>query len=80
MPHSHDHGGGCGHEATDIDNALEMGIQYSLYEKIDFENIECLNEVLDGSSRFVFKPYQDRLNFDKVTKYLHSLNFKLNLK
>lgn len=65
MPHSHDHGN-CGHEATDIDNALEMGIQYSLYEKIDMENLECLNEEHEGSVKYVFKPYEERLIFDKV--------------
>lgn len=67
MPHSHDHGnhGGCAHEASEID-PLEMGIQYSLYSKIDMDNMECLNEEVDGSGRFVFKPYEKRLDFDKV--------------
>lgn len=67
MPHSHDHHGhGCSHEATDVDNALEMGIQYSLYSKIDMVNLECLNEVIEGSGKFVFKPYEGRLDFSKV--------------
>ena len=39
MPHSHQHGS-CEHEATDLDvDPLELGIQYSLYEKIDFNNL-----------------------------------------
>lgn len=68
MPHSHDHGhNGCSHEATDVDNALEMGIQYSLFSKIDMENMECLNETTDGSGKLVFKPYEERLNFEKVS-------------
>lgn len=67
MPHSHDHGhGGCSHEASDLDNALEMGIQYSLYSKIDMVNLECLNEEVEGSGKFVFKPYENRLDFSKV--------------
>lgn len=66
MPHSHEHGGGCSHEATDVDNALEMGIQYSLYAKIDMANMECLNEERDGSGRYVFKPYEQRLSLEKV--------------
>lgn len=66
MPHSHDHGSGCSHEATDVDNALEMGIQYSLYAKIDMINLECLNEETDGSGKLVFKPYENRLDFTKV--------------
>lgn len=64
--HSHSHGG-CEHESTDIDNALEMGIQYSLFEKIDMENLECLNEETDGSGKTVFKSFEKRLDFDKVS-------------
>lgn len=66
MPHSHDHGSGCSHEATDADNAFEMGIQYSLFSKIDMENMECLNETADGSGKFVFKSFEQRLDRDKV--------------
>lgn len=66
MPHSHDHGPGCSHEAADVDNALEMGIQYSLFAKIDMMNLECLNEETEGSGKLVFKPYEDRLDFSKV--------------
>ncbi|XP_064540512.1 PITH domain-containing protein GA19395 [Drosophila montana] len=70
MPHghSHGHGHGCSHEATDIDNALEMGIEYSLYTKIDLENTECLNEEDDGSGKTVFKPYEKRLDTSKFVQ------------
>ncbi|EDW12950.1 PITH domain-containing protein CG6153 isoform X1 [Drosophila mojavensis] len=70
MPHghSHDHGRGCSHEATDVDNALEMGIEYSLYTKIDIENTECLNEETDGSGKTVFKPYEKRLDSSKFVQ------------
>ncbi|XP_030556908.1 PITH domain-containing protein GA19395 [Drosophila novamexicana] len=70
MPHghSHGHGHGCSHEATDIDNALEMGIEYSLYTKIDLENTECLNEETDGSGKTVFKPYEKRLDTSKFVQ------------
>ncbi|KAG4078342.1 hypothetical protein HA402_013052 [Bradysia odoriphaga] len=68
MPHSHDHGPGCSHEATDVDNALEMGIQYSLYAKIDMINLECLNEETEGSGKLVFKPYENRLDFTKFVR------------
>lgn len=68
MPHDHDHdhGHGCSHEATDVDNALELGIQYSLFKKIDMENLECLNEESEGSGKTVFKPYELRLDFSTV--------------
>lgn len=67
MPHNHHHHGGhqCEAESTsaDQDNVLEMGIQYSLFKKIDLENLECLNEDEDGSGKKVFKPYEKRLDF-----------------
>lgn len=62
MPHSHDHGP-CSHEADGID-PLEMGLQYSLYQKIDLINLEVLNEVEENSGWKVFKPYEKRLDFE----------------
>lgn len=69
MPHDHNHqhGEGCAHESTDSDYLKEIGIQYSLFKKIDVDNLECLNETVDGSAKFIFKPYEERLNFDKVS-------------
>lgn len=61
MPHSHDHGS-CAHEADGID-PLEMGIQYSLFQKIDLVNLECLNELEEGSAKNVFKSFDKRLDF-----------------
>ena len=71
MPHghSHNHGQGCGHEASDIDHIIEMGIQYSLYQKIDTANLECLNEETEGSGKKVFKPYEQRLDISQVYIY-----------
>ncbi|XP_058124347.1 PITH domain-containing protein GA19395 [Anopheles ziemanni] len=68
MPHGHSHSAGCGHEALGIENELEVGIQYSLYEKIDMNNLECLNEELEGSGKTVFKSYCDRLNREKFVR------------
>lgn len=62
MPHSHNHGP-CSHEAHGID-PLEMGLQYSLYQKIDMFNLEVLNETTEGSGKKVFKPYEQRLDFE----------------
>ena len=53
---SHDHD----HEPADL------GASYSLYTKIDTENMSCLNESLTDSGKSVFKPWEDRLNFEKV--------------
>lgn len=63
MPHSHD----CSHEADGID-PLEMGFQYSLYQKIDMINLETLNEVSEGSGKKVFKPYEQRMDFSSFVE------------
>lgn len=58
MPHSC-----CSHEATNADvDPLELGIQYSLYEKIDFANLEVLNS--NDEPKNVFKSFENRLDFD----------------
>ena len=65
--HSH----GCGAEACDHDHDSEndRGSLYSLYLKIDTEKVQCLNEVTDGSGKYVFKPWDQRLDKEKV--WLH---------
>jgi len=66
MSHNHNDGHQCEAEstATDHDNSLEMGIEYSLFTKIDVENLECLNEAEENSGRKVFKPFEKRLDFE----------------
>jgi hypothetical protein len=49
------------------DETPEMGLQYSLYSKIDLRNLECLNEKCEGSGKDVFKAWEDRLDFEKVS-------------
>lgn len=66
MPHDHDHHHDCAAETSESDYLKEVGIQYSLYTKIDMMNLECLNEVEEGSGKTIFKPYEERLHFDKV--------------
>ena len=42
---------------------LSHSIQnFSLYQKIDFLNLECLNESEEGSGKRVFRPWQNRLD------------------
>lgn len=66
MPHSHDHGPDCSHEAALVgDDPFETGIQYSLFKKIDFEHLETLNEEEENSGKKVFKAYENRLNFEE---------------
>ena len=35
---------------------------FSLYQKIDLTNLECLNESEEGSGKRVFRPWQNRLD------------------
>uniref|UniRef100_A0ABD2W769 PITH domain-containing protein n=1 Tax=Trichogramma kaykai TaxID=54128 RepID=A0ABD2W769_9HYME len=55
----------CGH-AHDETN---LGVQYSLHEKIDLQNVECLNEVVEGSGAKIFKSWENRLDH---TEYVES--------
>lgn len=67
MSHNYSHGG-CEHDCDDSDHLLETGIQYSLFKKIDFQNLDCLNESINGSGKTVFKTFEERLNFDKFVE------------
>ncbi|XP_075214576.1 PITH domain-containing protein CG6153 isoform X3 [Lycorma delicatula] len=64
---SHSHGHGCDGD-HDHDETPEMGVQYSLYSKIDVDNLECLNESEDGAGKTVFKPWEERLNLEKYVE------------
>ncbi|XP_028162754.1 PITH domain-containing protein CG6153 isoform X2 [Ostrinia furnacalis] len=83
MAHSHCHDGHHDHDHADSD---EMGIQYNLFEKIDKENLECLNESIDGAGKTVFKPWDkrlDRTNFvesDADEELLFNIPFTGNVK
>lgn len=59
----HDHGshGGCGSSEDHEHTEPEMGVAYSLYTRINSDNVECLNEAIDGSGKKVFKPWEERL-------------------
>jgi hypothetical protein len=48
------------------DETPEMGLEYSLYSKINLEDLECLNEKREGSGKDVFKAWENRLDFEKV--------------
>lgn len=61
--HSHSCEGDHNHDDTP-----EMGVQYSLYKKIDTANLECLNERVEGSGQNVFKAWEDRQDFSKYVE------------
>lgn len=43
-----------------------MGVAYSLFTKIDLDRVECLNETVDGSGKTIFKPWEERMDNEKV--------------
>ncbi|KAK2722431.1 PITH domain-containing protein GA19395-like [Artemia franciscana] len=59
--HLHSSSCGCDHVET-------LGVEYSLYSKINMESLECLNESADGSGKLVFKPWDERLDRTKFVQ------------
>ncbi|CAH0404799.1 unnamed protein product [Chilo suppressalis] len=83
MPHSHCHDD---HHDHDHSGSEEMGIQYNLYVKIDLDNLQCLNERIEGAGKTVFKSWDkrlDRTNFvesDADEELLFNIPFTGNVK
>lgn len=61
MPHCHDEH--CDHEHEDLPGSGEQAL---LYSRIDRDNIRCLNEAEPESGKSVVKPWDQRLDNDKV--------------
>ncbi|PIO29823.1 hypothetical protein AB205_0037220 [Aquarana catesbeiana] len=59
MSHGHSHGGGCSCSAERSDGP-ERGLEYGLYQKIDLEKLQCLNESKEGSGKTVFRAWEER--------------------
>jgi hypothetical protein len=75
MSHHHHHHGHCSHEANDEDHdhhdhdhddGPDRGMEFSLYQHIDLDKVRCLNESQDGSAKYIFKPWNLRLDNAKV--------------
>lgn len=64
MPFEHNcnNHAGCDHEPTSDD-----GSEWNLNTRIDLENLQCLNEEVDGSCKKIFRAWDDRLNREHVT-------------
>jgi len=62
--HSHGSGGGCCHSNDDHTDPNNLGLLYSLYSKIDINNLTTLNESEENSGRTVFRSWDDRLSKD----------------
>lgn len=73
MPHGHCHNEHHDHDHSSSD---ELGIQYNLYEKIDKDNVQCLNEIVEGSGKTVFKPWNKRLDRTDVSLNILAGSYK----
>lgn len=58
----------CGHEHHDDHehdhdhDGPDRGSEFSLFRYVDIENVRCLNEETSGSCKYLFKPWDERLN------------------
>jgi hypothetical protein len=66
MPFEHNcNKANCDHQPSSEDIVSES----NLLSKIDLENLQCLNEEIDGSCKKVFRSWDDRLNREHVSKF-----------
>ncbi|XP_077338197.1 PITH domain-containing protein 1 isoform X2 [Lithobates pipiens] len=81
MSHGHSHGGGCSCSAERSDGP-ERGLEYGLYQKIDLEKLQCLNESEEGSGKTVFRAWEERgdrsrfVESDEDEELLFNIPFK----
>ena len=57
----------CSCEHDPRDELDEKGALYSLYQKIDTLNVQCLNEAVEDSGKLVFKTWENKNDKDDVT-------------
>ncbi|CAL8298774.1 unnamed protein product [Lota lota] len=70
--HGHGHGGGGhGHGSGGCEaehEPAERGLEYGLYQRIDTEKLQCLNESRDGDGKLVFKPWDQRTDRERFVE------------
>jgi PITH domain len=66
---SHDHGHG-GHSHRPHSPPPESVPGDSLYSKIYVEQVRCLNERVQGMARSIIKPWDQRLDTEKVVSII----------
>jgi hypothetical protein len=52
----------CDHEPTN------ESVEWSIFSRIDTDNLQCLNEAVDESCKKIFRPWEERLSKDYVVK------------
>ena len=76
MSHSHcgDESHGHDHDSSHSHSPPPDSIPGdSLYSKIDIDRVRCLNERMDGMAQKVIKPWDQRLDTEKVCRHFISL-------
>ncbi|XP_059900299.1 PITH domain-containing protein 1 isoform X2 [Gadus macrocephalus] len=71
--HGHGHGGGGGHGhghggCEGEHEPAERGLEYALYQRIDTEKLQCLNESREGDGKLVFKAWDQRTDREKFVE------------
>ncbi|CAG0886468.1 unnamed protein product [Darwinula stevensoni] len=61
-----DHDGCCDGESHTKN--IDLGFKYSLYMRIDKENVECLNESVEGAGKKIFKAWEERKDNSKYVE------------
>uniref|UniRef100_A0A8C7GDK6 PITH (C-terminal proteasome-interacting domain of thioredoxin-like) domain containing 1 n=1 Tax=Oncorhynchus kisutch TaxID=8019 RepID=A0A8C7GDK6_ONCKI len=46
----------------------ERGLEYALYQRIDIEKLQCLNEAREGDGKLVLKPWDQRTDREKFVE------------
>ena len=66
---SHGHSGdGCRCAAKREEPPVQRGLAFGLYLRIDMERLQCLKESHEGSSRGVFKPWEELTDLSKFVE------------
>ena len=68
--HSHSHGDGSSHSHSPPPDSIPGD---SLYSKVDVDRVRCLNERVDGMARSIIKPWDQRLDTEKVVQHRNSV-------
>ncbi|KAF9172517.1 PITH domain-containing protein 1 [Mortierella sp. AD011] len=67
--HAHGHGHNHGDHDHDHDELPESGLVHeSLYQRIDHDNVVCLNEAEPNSGRSVLKPWHEKMDDSKFVE------------
>ena len=72
------HGGSCGCEHKHQEQ--DIGDNFTLYTKIDLQKLQCLNEEIDGSGKDIFKPFDLRLDNEKVRIIAHQMTCHIRVR